>query len=119
MINLAYRNGRQYIGNLEVVAYPIGPLNVINIVTENGKLPPVEVALSKTLPEIISQNPFLLKANCYYLAVVGEQIKPKMETPDGAVPEQRIGRVVLQFFKAVPATPENRKSLEDIFRSPI
>ena len=115
----ANNEGEYYLGKTEVVVYPIGGKLGLEIGVEKGRFPPLEEVLSRVVSDAQDNGLDLTKANCYVMSLRGEIRKPELSVPDGRVPEQRIRYLDIQFYKAVPATEENKKQLKDIFSTSI
>mgnify|MGYP000353681320 CR=1 FL=1 len=118
MLKLRIDKGRYYIGEIEVLVYPIGLPLEVSVGTEN-EFPPFEEVLTNLVSEVYKEGIDLTKANAYFHSEIKEIKIPEKRVLDGKVPEQKIRKFSVMCFKAVPATKENRRKLEDIFLTSI
>jgi hypothetical protein len=112
-----YREKAYYLGKTQVVLSPVRS-NSVSVLVEGGggKTPDLETSLDQVLiPQLTRQYPEIKEANCVQVLGVSDEFRPGQKTPEGPIQSQTVLRCILNFYKAVPATPENTRQLEKIF----
>ncbi len=120
------QHGRYYLGDREVLAYPVGPAIDTKLVFEGKGCQPIDlIQLNECLSRLASNwnrrdDGFgggydLKKADCYSFIFRGKEVIPEIIVKDGTVPRKITEHLLLQFFKSIPASRKNKKVLEDIF----
>ncbi len=114
-------DGRKHIGDIEVVLYPIGGLVDLKVKKEgDGNFPPLGDIMLKVVNQMYEKGFDMTRANCYEISQAVEIEQPEERVPgDDRISPLTTRCCTIQFYKAVPATEENKKALEDIFSTSI
>ena len=108
------KNNRYYMEGNEVLVYPIKSIEVHH--QYQGRIGPIKNIIGELIEDSGKLGKNLQKANSYLCSSGIEVILvPEEKVKDGRISEVRVRNFTINFYKAIPAIPENKEKLENIF----